>query len=122
MDCDGSNAMNVTNPDDAGWGRERVADVPVQFFPPRHGATGVVVVLPDPDWPDPIQWLTLVHLARATHLGVVVPNVWPWWIDRPDPALKPARSPLAFVIDELAPWIRSKWADSRLAALGVGFA
>jgi hypothetical protein len=113
--------MTATMADDADWVREAVAEVPVQFLPPRNRATGVVVVLADPDWPGPAQRSTLSHLVRVTDLGLVVPNVWPWWIDRPDPALTPARSPLTFVMDELVPWIRSKLPEpSRLAALGVG--
>ena len=103
------------------WGREFVADVPIQFLAPRRGVKGIVVVLGDPDWPDPHGWMELNLTARDLGLGVVVPNVLPWWVDRPDPALKPARSPISFAINDLAPWIQKKWPeDSRLAALGVG--
>jgi hypothetical protein len=106
---------------EAPWGRESVADVPIQFLAPQSGVKGIVVVLPDRDWPDPPGWLQLNLAVQRLGLGVVVPNMLPWWIDRSDPALKPPRSPLSFVIDNLVPWIHTQWPDdSRLAVLGVG--
>src|SRR5689334_5443831 len=122
MGCDGSIAMTEMPIDESAWERDRIADVPLQFLAPRRDVKGIVVVLPDPDWPDPAAWLTLGRLIRTFDLGAVAPDVRSWWIDRPDPALKPARSPLSFVFAELVPWIRSRWPeDVRLAALGVGF-
>jgi S-formylglutathione hydrolase len=104
------------------WSREIVAGVPVQFLPPPNEVKGIVVVLPDPDWPDPVESFGAGGVFHTSELVVVVPGVRPWWIDRPDAAFEPARSPLSYMIEELVPWIRSKWTDAlRLAALGVGF-
>jgi hypothetical protein len=112
----------ATKSHEGGWEHDRVSDVAIQCLPPGEGTLGTVVVLSDADWPDSGMWRLLGDLLRGSKLAAVVPEIRPWWIDRADPALTPARSPLSFVVDELAPWITANWpGQARLAVFGVGF-
>ncbi|QDT57451.1 Putative esterase [Caulifigura coniformis] len=107
---------------ESGWVRDDVDGTPVRLLPPAEDSVGIVFVLPDGQWPEPDDWQTLHDLVRAARLGAVVPDVRPWWIDRPDPALGRAESPLAFVAEKLVPSVSRRWpSPSRPAVLGVGF-
>jgi len=115
--------MTVMSFDGTEWAPDRVANVPVQFRPPVDDAAGVLVVLPDAEWPDATTAVLLNELLRTSGMGAVVPDLRPWWIDRPDPALTPARSPLAFVNEGLVPWMEGRFpGPPRLAVLGAGLA
>lgn len=114
--------MTDAQQDDSGWTREDVAGVPIRFVAPGPDAIGMVVILPDFDWPHDSALAGLRHQLVASKLCAVLPDVRSWWIDRPDPVIRSSPSPLAFVAQQLAPWIATKWGgENRLATLGVGF-
>jgi len=114
--------MTAGKIEEAVWESDNVDGVPLRLLSPAADSPGIVFVLPDTQWPERDDWVNLRELVRACNLGAVVPDVRPWWIDRPDPALQPAASPLTIVADRLVPWVSRRWpSPNRLAVLGVGF-
>lgn len=103
------------------WPRDVIAGTAVQCLPPQHGDLGLVLILPDADWPTSAALTVLTNELQACRLSAVMPEARTWWVDRPDPASPESLSPLRSLGESLVPAIMARWpAISRVAAFGVG--
>lgn len=113
--------MPASPPHNAHWRSETIAGVTVRVFEPAASPVGVVVVLPDFEWPDAQALDQLAARLNESAVAAVMPETRAWWIDRPEPAFPGRTSSLDFIIRDIVPWAIGSRPGLQLAAFGIGF-
>lgn len=94
-------------------------------FEPSIAAVGNLVVLPQFEWPGELagsqEEIGTQFAAWFNEFGLraVIPSPRAWWIDRPASGYPGRSSSLEFIVNELVPWVTSRWPGQQLAAMGT---